>query len=630
MRYLCASKIKYMGKVAINIATGSLQQKETIVGIDLGTTNSLIAIVREDTRQPLALREIDGLTLVPSIVHFDEYGGATVGNTAKEKLIAEPHRTIYSAKRLMGKSYKDISEHAGFFSYKVIDDDTESLVKVQVGDKFYSPIELSSFILKELKQRAEHILKTPVNKAVITVPAYFNDAQRQATRDAGRLAGLDVLRIVNEPTAASLAYGMGVNPDEEKTIAVYDLGGGTFDISVLKITNGIFEVLSTNGDTYLGGDDLDRALAMHWQQALSISDEDLQQHKSLAQELRLTAEEAKKHLSNNDSFEGAVAGEKVSITKAAFNELIQPLIDRTITCCQNAMRDAGLQTSAIDAVVMVGGSTRVPLVKESVSKFFGREVYDNLNPDEVVALGAAVQADILAGNNTDMLLLDITPLSLGLETMGGLMDVLIPRNSKIPVRAGRQYTTQKDGQSGMRISVYQGERDLVKDNRKLAEFNLTGIPAMPAGLPKVEVNFLIDADGILKVTAKELRSGVETSVEVKPQYGLTDEQVEQMLMDSLTHAKEDIQTRALVEATTEAEQMLETTEKFIAKHRELLTEEEIATTQTHMQQLRDAIAAKNKDLVQKETEQLNDVSRPFAERVMDAALKDAMKGKKIL
>jgi len=619
-----------MGKVAINIATGSLQQKETIVGIDLGTTNSLIAIVREDTRQPLALREIDGLTLVPSIVHFDEYGGATVGNAAKEKLIAEPHRTIYSAKRLMGKSYKDIGEHASFFAYKVIDDDTESLVKVQVGDKFYSPIELSSYILKELKQRAEHILKTPVNKAVITVPAYFNDAQRQATRDAGRLAGLDVLRIVNEPTAASLAYGLGVSPDEEKTIAVYDLGGGTFDISVLKITNGIFEVLSTNGDTYLGGDDLDRALAIHWQQALGISDEELQQNKSLAQELRLTAEEAKKHLSNNDSFEGAVAGEKVSITKAAFNELIQPLIDRTITCCQNAMRDAGLQTSAIDAVVMVGGSTRVPLVKESVSKFFGKEVFDNLNPDEVVALGAAVQADILAGNNTDMLLLDITPLSLGLETLGGLMDVLIPRNSKIPVRAGRQYTTHKDGQSGMRISVYQGERDLVKDNRKLAEFNLTGIPAMPAGLPKVEVNFLIDADGILKVTAKELRSGVETSVEVKPQYGLNDEQVEQMLMDSLTHAKEDIQTRALVEATTEAEQMLETTEKFIAKHRELLTEEEIATTQTHMQQVRDAIAAKNKDLVQKETEQLNDISRPFAERVMDAALKDAMKGKKIL
>lgn len=619
-----------MGKVAINLVTGSLQQQETIVGIDLGTTNSLIAIVREDTKHPIALREIDGLTLVPSIVHFDETGNITVGNPAREKLVAEPHRTIYSAKRLMGKSYKDVSTDTGFFAYKIIDDNTDSLVKVQVGDKFYSPIELSSYILNELKQRAEHILKTPVNKAVITVPAYFNDAQRQATRDAGRLAGLDVLRIINEPTAASLAYGLGIKQGEHKTIAVYDLGGGTFDVSILKITDGIFEVLSTNGDTYLGGDDFDRVLSKHWQKELGLTDEELQLHKSLAQELRLKAEEAKIHLSDNDSFEGLVGGAKVSITKKDFNSLIQPLVDRTIISCKNAMQDAGLKTADIEAVVMVGGSTRVPLVKESVSSFFGKELFDQLNPDEVVALGAAVQADILAGNNTDMLLLDVTPLSLGIETMGGLMDVLIPRNSKIPVKAGRQYTTQKDGQSSMRISVYQGERDLVSDNRKLAEFNLSGIPGMPAGLPKVEVTFLIDADGILKVSATELRSGVATSIDVKPQYGLTDEQVEKMLLDSLTHAKDDMQTRALVEASTEAEQMLDTTEKFIGKHREYLTEEEIATTQQYMQLLRDAIKAKDKDRIQKETELLNDISRPFAERVMDAALKDAMKGKKII
>lgn len=619
-----------MGKVAINIATGSIQQEEIIVGIDLGTTNSLIAIVRQDEKKPIALRETDGLTLVPSIVHFNAEGDVTVGNEAKEYLISEPQRTIYSVKRLMGKSYKDVSDHADFFAYKVIDDNTDSLVKIQVGDKFYSPIELSSYILKELKHRAEHLLKTSITKAVITVPAYFNDAQRQATRDAGRLAGLDVLRIVNEPTAASLAYGMGVKPDEEKTIAVYDLGGGTFDISILRITNGIFEVLATNGDTYLGGDDMDRTLVQYWQKELNISNDAIAKDKSLSQKLRLTAEEAKKHLTNNDLFEGTINDKKVAITRDQFNALIQSLIDRTITSCKNALQDAQLKTTDIDAVVMVGGSTRVPLVKTSVAGFFGKEVYDQLNPDEVVALGAAVQADILAGNNTEMLLLDVTPLSLGIETMGGLMDVLIPRNSKIPVKAGRQYTTQKDGQSGMRISVYQGERDLVQDNRKLAEFNLSNIPAMPAGLSKVEVSFLIDADGILKVSATELRSGMAQSIDVKPQYGLTDEQVEKMLLDSLTHAQDDIKTRALVEAATEAEQMLDTTQKFISKNRELLSDEELAQTEQHMQQVRNAIDAKDKDRIQKETELLNEVSRPFAERVMDAALKDAMKGKKII
>lgn len=617
-----------MGKVAINLVTGSIQQKETIVGIDLGTTNSLIAIVHPDTRQPIALKETDGYALVPSIVYFDAYNTPVVGNEAKDKLIVSPERTIYSAKRLMGRSYKDIGHHADMFSYKILDDDTDALVKVQIGDKFYTPVELSGDILSELKKRAEHILKTSITKAVITVPAYFNDAQRQATRDAGKLAGLDVLRIVNEPTAASLAYGLGAKPDEEKIIAVYDLGGGTFDVSILKISNGIFEVLATHGDTYLGGDDFDKAIMQHWQS--SVGKTSWQDDKSLLQTLRLKAEEAKRLLSNQDEYETTLDSVSLKISRNDFERLITPLVERTIDSCNKAMMDAGVASKDIDAVVMVGGSTRVPLVKEKVKMFFNKELNDQLNPDEVVALGAAVQADILAGNNTDMLLLDVTPLSLGIETMGGLMDVLVPRNAKIPNKAGRQYTTHIDGQSSMRISVFQGERDLVKDNRKLAEFNLTGIPGMPAGLPKVEVGFLIDADGILKVSAKELRSGVEQTIEVKPQYGLTDEEVETMLLDSLTHAKDDIKARALAEATTEAQQMIETTQKFLKKYEAALTAEEIKSTEESMKALLKAIDAQAKDLIQQQTEALNDLSRPYAERVMDAALKEAMRGKKIV
>lgn len=618
-----------MAKISINIATGSLQQEEIIVGIDLGTTNSLIAIIHPDTKKAVALKEHDSSSLVPSVVYFDETGNAVVGEAAKEYLLSSPERTIFSAKRLMGKSYNDIKNNASFFSYKIIDDNTESLVKVQVGDKFYSPVDLSSFILKELKNRAEHILKTPVNKAVITVPAYFNDAQRQATRDAGKLAGLDVLRIINEPTAASLAYGVGLDKNENKIIAVYDLGGGTFDISILRIAGGIFEVLSTNGDTYLGGDDFDNSIVKHWVSQLNITAEQLQSNASIAQELRLEAEAAKKHLSSNDSYTGEVNGNTISLTKAEFESLIQPLIDKTIASCRSALKDAALKVSDIETIVMVGGSTRVPLVKESVSTFFGRPVNDSVNPDEVVALGAAIQADILSGNNKEFLLLDITPLSLGIETAGGLMDVLIPRNAKIPSKAARQYTTQVDGQSGMRISVFQGERDLVKDNRKLAEFNLSNIPGMPAGLPKVEVSFLINADGILTVSAKELRSGVEQSIEVKPQYGLSDAEVEKMLLESITHAKDDIAIRAITEARTEGEQLLKTTERFLQKNANLLSQEELLQTAAAMQALQLAITMDDKDLVHKKIEELNEISRPYAERIMDTAVSQAMKGKTV-
>ena len=618
-----------MAKIGINIATGSLQKEEMIVGIDLGTTNSLIAIIHPETKQVIALKEHNSSSLVPSIIHFDENGNVTVGEEAKQYLITEPQNTIFSAKRLMGKSYNDIKENSSFFTYKIIDDDTESLVKVQVGNKFYSPVELSSFILKELKQRAEHILKTKVNKAVITVPAYFNDAQRQATRDAGKLAGLDVLRIINEPTAASLAYGIGLHKDDHKTIAVYDLGGGTFDISILRISNGIFEVLSTNGDTYLGGDDFDNAIVKYWLQKLSINEVELKTNKEFAQAIRLKAEEAKKHLSFNDDFVDELNGKELKITRNEFEELIRPYIDKTITCCKNALKDAKLTTTDIQEIVMVGGSTRVPVVNKSISDFFGKEVNISMNPDEVVALGAALQADILAGNNKEFLLLDITPLSLGIETRGGLMDILIPRNSKIPTKASRQYTTQVNGQSGIKISVYQGERDLVKDNRRLAEFNLTNIPAMPAGLPKVEISFLINADGILIVKAKELRSGVEQEIEVQPQYGLTDQEVEKMLLESITHAKDDIATRALLEARTEGEQLLETTEKFIQKNAKELASEELVATAEAMQALQLALTMEDKDLIHTKIEELNNISRPYAERVMDQAVSKAMKGKAI-
>ena len=613
-----------MAKIAINIATGSLQKEEIIVGIDLGTTNSLIAIIHPESKKPVALKEHNNKSLVPSVIHFGDNANITVGEEAKQFLVSDPANTIFSAKRLMGKTYNDVKNKSGSLAYKIIDDENK-LVKVQVGNIFYSPVNLSSLILKELKKQAEHILKTAVSKAVITVPAYFNDAQRQATRDAGKLAGLDVLRIINEPTAASLAYGFGLNKTETKTIAVYDLGGGTFDISVLHIANGIFEVLSTNGDTWLGGDDFDAAIADYWITEHTLIDAG----KKHRQVLRLTAEEAKKQLSAKALFETEYEGIKLSISVEKFEELIKPIVEKTIVACAGAIKDAGIKKENIDEIVMVGGSTRVPLVKKMVSDFFGKPLNDTVNPDEVVALGAAIQADILAGNTTDLLLLDVTPLSLGLETMGGLMDVLLPRNSKIPTRASRQYTTYKDGQSGMKIAVYQGERDMVKDNRRLAEFNLTGIPGMPAGLPKVEISFLINADGILVVHAKELRSGIEQRVEVKPQYGLTDEDVEKMLLDSMEHAKEDMDIRALTEAKTEAEQLLQTTEKFIQKNFSLLTQTEISATSLAIQALQLSLEMNDKNLIQAKTEELNDISRPYAERIMDVAVSTAMSGKKI-
>ncbi|MBP6455826.1 MAG: Fe-S protein assembly chaperone HscA [Chitinophagaceae bacterium] len=616
-----------MAKISIQLSTGTTQTKETIVGIDLGTTNSLIAIIHPDTKKAIALKEIDNSILVPSVIHFNKNGNIEIGNQALPFLETDAARTIYSIKRLIGKSYQEINTANETFSYEIIENTTsDNMVKIKIDNQFYSPIELSSLILKELKKRAEHILKTPISKCVITVPAYFNDAQRQATRDAGKFAGLEVLRIINEPTAASLAYGLGTSTKDEKIIAVYDLGGGTFDISILKIKNGIFDVLSTNGDTHLGGDDFDNCLIALIDAKLTTK---VNLNKEHQQVKRLLAEKIKKQLSTTEKVDEEFFGQSFTITKKEFEESILNLVQKTIVSCKNALKDADLEKEDIDVVVMVGGSTRIPFIQEKVKQFFNVELYNNINPDEIVALGAAVQADILSGNTHDLLLLDVTPLSLGIETMGGLMDVLIERNSKIPTQAHREYTTQKDGQSGIEIAVYQGERDLVKDNRKLSEFVLKNIPAMPAGIPKVDIKFTLNADGILEVKAKELRSGVEQTVLLEPKQNLKDEDVEKMLLDSITNAKEDIAARALAEAKTEARQMIDTTDRFIKKHAQYISTVEIKETEMAIKNLNDHLKTEDKNAILASTEDLNKISAVYAEKVMDIAVAEALKGKNV-
>jgi Fe-S protein assembly chaperone HscA len=607
-----------------------------IVGIDLGTTNSLVAYLDARTGQPKCIYGPYGSTLCPSVVSLDRDGSIIVGEAARNRLLTQPERTIYSVKRLMGRGPADVQSELKLFPFR-IDPASKNVIRVMLGDKVFTPPEISAFILRELKSWAEAFFGETVDRAVITVPAYFNDAQRQATKDAGKIAGLEVLRLVNEPTAAALAYGL--HEKQRGRVAVYDLGGGTFDISVLRLIStaegDIYQVLSTNGDTHLGGDDIDNLLqSLVHEQILAEDDIDFSPHGELAQELRKALIAIKHQLSESASAtlrfplpNGAFFVHE--FTRGALEALIRPVVDRTMGPVKLALADAQLKPTEIEEVVLVGGTTRTPLIRRTVQEFFDRKPHTELNPDEVVALGAAVQANILDRGVTNMLLLDVTPLSLGIETYGGAVAKIIPRNSTIPASAQELYTTGVDNQTGIDIHVVQGERELAKDCRSLARFTLK-VPPAPAGLPRIELKFLIDANGILQVAAKDLRTGEQRTIEVQPSYGISDNEIERMLEESIEYAEQDFAERQVIEARTESESILAATAKALANTQSAnLPAEEIAAIETAIAALKEAAAGRDYKLIRKCIDDLNHRTEHLAEILMNSAVTSALQGRNL-